>query len=72
MNKKLLHATLAGGILFFLLGCLVYGVLLMDFYEANTKVYEGLNKEMPDLLLLFNVIYVRLDFSEMGPYQFPC
>ena len=53
MNTKLLLATLAGGILFFLLGWVVFGMLLMNFYEANTTVYEGLNKEMPDLLLLF-------------------
>lgn len=53
MNTKLILATLAGAILYFLLGWVIYGMLLMDFYEANTVIYEGLNKEMPDLLLLF-------------------
>jgi hypothetical protein len=53
MNTKLILATLAGGILYFLLGWLIYGVLLMDFSMANTTQYAGLMKEMPDLLVLF-------------------
>jgi hypothetical protein len=53
MNSKILLATLCGGILMFLLGWLIFGILLMDFYTANTIQYEGLMKEMPNLLLLF-------------------
>ena len=53
MNTKLILATLAGGILYFLLGWLIYGVLLMDFSMANTTQYAGLMKDMPDLLVLF-------------------
>ncbi len=32
---KILRGTVAGGIVFFLLGWLVYGVLLMDYMTAN-------------------------------------
>ena len=52
MNAKLIIASLAGGVLMFFLGWLVYGVLLMSFYEANTTHYEGLMKEMPNMYLM--------------------
>ncbi len=32
---KILRGTIAGGVVFFLLGWLVYGVLLMDYATAN-------------------------------------
>lgn len=37
MNMKILRGTLFGGIAYFVLGWLVYGILLMDFYSANTN-----------------------------------
>jgi len=36
-NMKILRGTIFGGILYFLLGWLVYGILLMDYYMANTN-----------------------------------
>jgi len=45
MNKKRLLATLAGGVFAFLLGWLIFGILLMDFYTENTTSYPGLFKE---------------------------
>jgi len=35
MNMKILRGTVFGGISYFLLGWLVYGILLMDFMSAN-------------------------------------
>jgi len=35
MNMKILRGTVFGGIAFFFLGWLVWGVLLMDFSKAN-------------------------------------
>jgi len=35
MNMKILRGTLFGGIVYFLIGWLVYGILLMDFMSAN-------------------------------------
>jgi hypothetical protein len=46
-------ATLVGGVFMFLLGWLVFGILLMDYYAANTIHYEGLMKPMPNLVLIF-------------------
>jgi hypothetical protein len=53
MNTKIILAAIVGGILYFLLGWLIYGFLLMDFFAENTKQYEGLMYEMPNLLLVF-------------------
>jgi hypothetical protein len=53
MNVKLILASLGGAILSFLLGWLVYGILLKGFYEANTTHYEGLIKELPNIPLIF-------------------
>lgn len=52
MKTKFLLAGLAGGVFYFFLGWLVYGILLMDFYESNSIQYEGLNKEMPVMWML--------------------
>ena len=35
MNMKIIRGTLFGGIAYFLMGWLVWGILLMDFYTAN-------------------------------------
>lgn len=53
MNTKVLLATLAAGIAGFLFGWLLFGILLMDFYAANTIVYEGLMRNPPDLIMIF-------------------
>lgn len=52
MSTKAILAGLAGGVFAFFAGWLVFGILLMDFYAANTTVYEGLMKEMPDMVWL--------------------
>ncbi len=52
MKTKFLLAGLAGGIFYFLLGWLIYGILLMNFYESNSLHYDGLNKEMPIMWML--------------------
>ena len=53
MSKRALLAALAGAVTSFLAGWLIYGILLMDFYKANTTVYEGLMKEPPVLWGIF-------------------
>ena len=35
MNMKLLRGTVFGGIFFFLLGWMLYGILFMDFFSAR-------------------------------------
>lgn len=45
MNTKTFISGLAGGIVLFLAGYLVYGVILMDYFVSNTISYPGLFKE---------------------------
>jgi uncharacterized membrane protein len=46
MIKKLILATLAGSVVQFLLGWLIYGLLLANFMNSHTTHYEGLMKDM--------------------------
>lgn len=48
MNMKILRGTVFGGIAFFLLGWLIYGILLMDFSMANTN--QCMNRPMGDMV----------------------
>ncbi len=51
----MLLAGLAAGVTGFLLGWVLFGMLLMGYYEANMESYEGLMKgeDEMDLLVLF-------------------
>ncbi|MCF8258611.1 MAG: DUF1761 family protein [Flavobacteriales bacterium] len=62
MNTKVLIAGIATGVFYFFAGWAVYGIALMDFYTAETTVYEGLMKEPPHLgiLALSNVVWAFL------------
>lgn len=48
--KKFAMASLAGGVTLFLLGFVLYGVLLSEFMEANMT--PGVGKETPDMVPL--------------------
>jgi len=73
MNTKVLLAGLAGGIVAFLLGWVIFGMLLMGYYEANMIHYDGLIKGegemhlglmfLSNLMLSMMLAYV---FSRMG------
>ncbi len=52
MNMKLTLATIAGAIVSFFLGWIVYGLLLMGFFTANSIHYEGLMLEMPNIWIM--------------------
>ena len=45
---KILRGTIFGGIFYFLLGWLVYGILMMDFYLANTN--QCANRPMDEMV----------------------
>lgn len=53
MNVRVILASLAGAIVSFLLGWLVYGILLAGFYESNTNHFEGLMINPPNLIGIF-------------------
>src|SRR6188768_3837416 len=42
MNSKTIIAAVVGAIASFLLGWLVWGILLMDYFKTNTVQYEGM------------------------------
>ena len=48
MNLKILKGTLFGGIAYFLLGWLVYGVLMMDFSLSNYN--QCMNRPATDMI----------------------
>lgn len=54
MNSRVIAGTVAGGIVMFVLGYLIYGLALDAYIKANTIEYAGLMKTpMPDLIPLF-------------------
>ena len=53
MDKKIITAAIVGAIVSFLLGWLIYGFLLMDYYTAYSVKYEGLMKDPPELWAYF-------------------
>ena len=63
MLMRVLAATVAGGITFFLLGFIIYGVLLDKYMKENMISYPGLMKEpMPDMvpLVIANLVLAGL------------
>ena len=52
-TKSFLIATVAGGIAFFLVGFLFYGVLMVDFFRDNAGSASGVMKEPANMPLLF-------------------
>jgi hypothetical protein len=60
MDTRILLAGLAAGVAGFLLGWVLFGMLLMGYFEANMVRYEGLMKSETDMnlpvLFLGNVV----------------
>lgn len=52
MNIRVLVAAVAGAVVMFFLGWLIFGVILMSYFQANTAQYAGLQKMPPDFRLL--------------------
>ncbi|HMK05720.1 MAG TPA: hypothetical protein VK489_16075 [Ferruginibacter sp.] len=50
--KKLFLGGIAGGIAFFLLGWVIYGMLLMNFMTSHPGVAGNIQKTEPDFLYL--------------------
>ena len=67
MNTK----TLVGGLIFgavaFLLGWLIFGILLMDYYTSNMTSYTGLMKDPPTI---WAIAVANLAFGFMMAYIF--
>ena len=53
MNSKAIIAILVLSVVGFLLGWLIFGILLMGFYTSHMVSYNGLMKDPPDILMIF-------------------
>jgi hypothetical protein len=52
MKFRILAAAVAGTVVIFSLGYLIYGMLLVSFMQDNLIQYPGLNKNPPDFVSL--------------------
>ena len=68
-TKKLLFGTLAGGIAFFFLGYLFYGVLFSGFFEANQGSATGVQREEMQFVW-WSLILGNLAFAALLSYVF--
>jgi hypothetical protein len=53
MNKKILIGGITGGILFFLLGWLVYGILLVDYMGNHAGSKGDINRGDADMQMIY-------------------
>ncbi|MFM6184149.1 MAG: hypothetical protein ACKPA8_22125, partial [Dolichospermum sp.] len=63
--KKRMMATLAGFIVYFVLGFLLYGILLSDFMRANTGSATGVMRTDDEIICckynLFNITILGIN-----------
>lgn len=62
MNTRVIVATVAGGAALFLLGFLVYGLLLEGWMKSHMIEYKGLVNETPNFvtLIVANIVWALL------------
>ena len=65
--KKMLIGTVAGGVAFFLLGGLIYEVILGGFYEANLGSATGVLRELP---IWWAMVVSQLGLAAVVTYVF--
>ena len=68
-TKKFLIGTLAGGVVYFFLGYLVYGLLLQGFYEANAGSATGVMRS-DDEMVWWALVLGNLAFAALLTYIF--
>lgn len=81
MNSKTFLIGIAGGIIVFLTGFLIYGILLMDYFGTSMNTYPGLLKEPMEIwaigvgnviwgiLLAYFLNTVKVESSIQGAIQ---
>jgi len=69
-TQKFVLATVAGGVTLFVLGGILYGWLLMDFFMANSGTATGAMKETPDWfhLVLGELMFATLLTTVLGKW----
>lgn len=68
--KKLIFAAIAGSVLQFLLGWLIYGILLANFMDSQTTHYDGLVKDMNTGSFMILVYLAGLSMSFLLAFIF--
>ena len=76
MKTKVILAVLAATVVGFLLGWLIFGIALADFYKTNTTFYQGLMKDPPSFLgfiigsLSFGIliVYIFEKWAKIGTF----
>ena len=66
---KIIYATLVGSVLAFLLGWLVFGILMDPYYQANMVHYSGLMKD-EDTMRLYGIFLANLTTAGLFAYVF--
>ena len=65
MNGKIIVAAAASTVVTFLLGWLIFGVLLMNFYTSHSMHYDGLLKNPP---IMWSIIAANLAWGLSSAY----
>jgi len=62
MNTRVIVATIAGGAALFLLGFLIYGLLLEGWMKSQMVEYKGIMNETPNFatLIIANIVWALL------------
>ena len=54
MTFRILAGGAAGAVTLFVLGYLIFGILIVSLMQQNTFQYDGLVRERPDLIVIFS------------------
>ena len=65
--KRMIIGTVAGSVAFFLLGGLIYQIILGDFYQANLGSATGVLRDLP---IWWALIVSQMGFSAVVTYVF--
>ena len=68
-TKKFLTGTLVGGIAFFIMGYLIYGLLLEGFFTANMGTATGAQRAM-DEIVWWALVVANLSLAALISYIF--
>jgi len=68
-TKQFITGTLAGGVAFFILGYLIYGLLLEGFFTANAGTVTGAQRPM-DEIVWWALIVANLSLAALISYIF--
>ena len=69
MNTKTIVAGVIGGIVYFLLGWLIYGMLMSDFFEANSGSATGVMRADDEMIMWALALALRARAGSVSLFQ---